>query len=58
MTDLAQTSQTQIPILPLKLCYQLSAVFFYVSCSLNIYEWLLIVHRVNFFGGLTSRMAY
>ena len=33
-------------------------MFFYVACSLNIYEWLLIVHRVNFFGGLTSRLDY
>lgn len=33
-------------------------MFFYVSCSLNIYEWLLIIHRVNFFGGLISIKDY
>ena len=42
----------------LRIFYYLSVVFFYVACSLNIYEWLLILHRVNFFGGLTSRRDY
>lgn len=42
----------------MRIFYYSSVVFFYVACSLNLYEWLLIIHRVNFFGGLTSRNDY
>jgi hypothetical protein len=47
-----------MPVFYLRIFYYLSVVFFYVSCSLNIYEWLLIIHRVNFFGGIISRKDY
>jgi hypothetical protein len=49
---------SQLPVFALRIFYYLSVVFFYVACSLNIYEWLLIIHRVNFFGGLISRRSY
>ena len=47
-----------MPIFFMRIFYYLSIVFFYVSCSLNIYEWLLIIHRVNFFGGIISLNDY
>ena len=47
-----------MPVFSLRIFYYLAVVFFYVACSLNIYEWLLIIHRVNFFGGLISCKDY
>lgn len=58
VTGLIQSSDSQLPVFALRIFYYLSVVFFYVACSLNIYEWLLIIHRVNFFGGLISRRDY
>ena len=47
-----------MPVFYLRIFYYLSVVFFSVSVSLNIYEWLLIIHRVNFFGGIITRRDY
>ena len=47
-----------LPVFYLRIFYYLSVVFFSVSVSLGIYEWLLIIHRVNFFGGIISRRDY
>ena len=55
---LLKTSDNLMPVFFLRIFYYLAVVFFYVACSLNIYEWLLIIHRVNFFGGLISRIDY
>ena len=55
---LISTEENQMPIFFMRIFYYLSIVFFYVSCSLNIYEWLLIIHRVNFFGGIISLNDY
>jgi len=48
----------QLPVFTLRIVYYLSVVFFYVACSLNIHEWCMIIHRVNFFGGKISRRVY
>lgn len=53
-----QSSNKELPVFALRIFYYLSVVFFYVACSLNIYEWLLILQRVNFFGGKISRHDY
>jgi hypothetical protein len=47
-----------MPVFYLRIFYYLSVVFFSVSVSLGIYEWLLIIHRVNFFGGIITRRDY
>jgi hypothetical protein len=55
---LISTEESSLPVFFLRIFYHLSIVFLYVACSLNLYEWLLIIFRVNFFGGIFSLKDY
>jgi len=42
----------------LKIVYNTSVVYLYIACSLDLYKWMNIVIRVEFFGGKLDQSTY